>query len=210
MELPSDDEQKLADGLRADFLLPGEGSPYMVDIVRAMRLIKGRRRYVEVGTFDKGCLAYASTLLSSDALLIDVDIEARPAQTARLRRFARPTQELVTLVGDSTSSAVLDQVASALGSATADCIFIDGNHSAEFAWADYANFVRLLAPDGLMFFHDVYWQGAPECYGVSQAMEWIDRAHPVHVVFADHPVHRFFPMFEKSQPVWGGVGIIRA
>ena len=91
----------------------------------------------------------------------------------------------------------------------ADAAFIDGNHAAPFCWADYCNYGEFVVAGGFMLFHDIYWQGAPECFGVSQAAEWIDRMHPMHVVFADHPVHRFFPWLVKGVSVWGGVGILR-
>jgi predicted O-methyltransferase YrrM len=207
--LPTEAELQAADGIRRQFLFDRDPQPYMVDMVRAMRLLRGKRRYVEVGTYDKGCLAYVSTLLAPDAVLVDVDIDARPEHTAKLKAFVQPRQKLVTLLGDSTTPRVLAQVSEAVGREGADCVFVDGNHSAPFAWADYGNFLEILAPGGLMFFHDLYWQGADDCYGVSHAMEWIDRGHPVHVVFADHPVHRFFPWFVKNEAVWGGVGILR-
>jgi predicted O-methyltransferase YrrM len=205
----TEEELAIADGIRSRFLFPGDAKPYMVDIVRAMRLLRGKRRYVEVGTYDRGCLAYVSTLLARGALLVDVDIEPRPEHTEKLQRFLQAEQRLVTVVGDSSSQAVLHEVRAALGDEGADAVFIDGNHSAESAWADYANFLNVLAPGGLMFFHDVYWRGTEESFGVSAAMEWIDRVHPVYVVFIDHPLHRFFPSLRKGDEVWGGVGIIK-
>lgn len=207
--LPSSSEADAAARIRAAFLLDGDPAPYMTDVIRAMRLLSGRHRYVEVGTYDKGCLAYCSTLLARDALLVDVDVDARPDQTAKLQRFIQPGQTLVTVLGDSTAPSTLARVAEAVGREGADCIFIDANHSAAFAWADYANFSNLLADAGVMLFHDVYWQGDGTCIGASTAMEWIDRLDPVHVVFTDHPVHRFFPWFVKDVVVWGGVGILR-
>jgi predicted O-methyltransferase YrrM len=202
-------ELRIADDVRSHFLFPDYPKPYMVDIVRAMRLLRRRRRYVEVGTYDKGSLAYVSTLLAPDALLVDVDIEACSDHTEKLKRFLQPGQRLVTIVGDSSSRTVLGQVREVLAPDGADAVFIDGNHTAEFAWADYVNFSEMLAPNGLMLFHDVYWRGTAECFGTSDALEWIDRVVPVHVIFADHPVHRFFPWFTKREEVWGGVGVIK-
>lgn len=207
--LPAPDEMAAAEEIRRPFLREGEPPPYMTDVVRAFRLVRGVGRYVEIGTFDKGCLAYVSSLLSPTATIVDVDVQGNPPATERLRSGLRSGQRLTTLVGDSTSSAVLDQVREALPGGLADCVFIDGNHAAPYCWADFANYSVLVAPGGFVFLHDIYWSGAPECLGVSQAAEWIDRVHPVHVVFADHPVHRFFPWLVKGEAVWGGVGIVR-
>ena len=207
--LPTPEELARAEDVRRPFVPEGTPMPYMVDVVRALRLLRGKERYVEVGTFDKGCLAYVASLLSPTATIIDVDMQENADGTERLKRLVGPGQRLVTVVGDSTSTVVLDKVRSALGGQKADAVFIDGNHAAPFCWADYCNYGELVAAGGFMFFHDIYWQGAPECFGVSQAAEWIDRMHPMHVVFADHPVHRFFPWLVKGADVWGGVGILR-
>jgi predicted O-methyltransferase YrrM len=174
-----------------------------------MRLLTGRRRYIEVGTYDKGCLAYVAGLLAPDAVLIDVDIESRPEQTQKLTETIRPTQRLATIVGDSVAPATLEQVAGALDGQKADAIFIDGNHAAAYAWADYSNFLAFLEPGGILLFHDVFWLGNKDAPGVSQAMEWIDRVHPVHAVYCDDPVHRYFPMFDWTREYWGVVGILQ-
>jgi len=51
---PSPEELQSAQRARADLLLPGEAEPYMDDIVRAFRLVKGSRAYVEIGTYAGG------------------------------------------------------------------------------------------------------------------------------------------------------------
>jgi predicted O-methyltransferase YrrM len=207
--LPSEAELTHAEKVRTHFRLEGRPMPYMTDMIRAMRLVKGKKRYIEVGTYDKGCLAYVSTLLHPEALLIDVDIEGHPERTARLKSFMQPGQTLATVTGSSSLPEVVNGAREALGGEPADVIFIDGDHSAPGAWADYANFVDLLIPGGVMLFHDIFWRGTESQFGVSQVMEWIDRVTPVHVVLMDHPIHRFFPHFDRSEELWGAVGIIR-
>jgi predicted O-methyltransferase YrrM len=206
---PSDHETRHSAAIRREFLFANDKPPFMTDVVRAMRLLAGRGRYVEVGTYDKGCLAYVSTILSADALLVDVDMTERPDHATKLSAFVRPSQRVKTILGDSAARDTIEQVKSALGPGGADAIFIDGNHTAAYAWADYSNYFELLAPGGLMLFHDIYWQGTPDTPGVSHAMEWISRVHAVYCVHGNDPLHRFFPVFDRAQPVWGGVGIIR-
>ncbi len=209
MDVPSASELELATSIRKQFLFAGESNPFMNDVVRAMRLLKGKRTYVEVGTYDKGSLAYFSRLLANDAHLIDVDIEARPEHTTMLREFIESTQRLTTVVGDSTSAEVMARVQAAVGPGGADAVFIVGNHTATYAFADFVNFSKVKSPGGIQFFHDVYREGDSHSHGDSRAMEWIDRMHPMHVVFADHPVHRFLPWMTKSEDVWGGVGLVK-
>lgn len=208
-DLPSASEASGASMSRRPFLFAGHSEPFMADVVRAMRLLRGARRYVEVGTWDKGCLAYNSTLLARDAHLIDVDIDARPGATKALEAFLPGTQKLTTIVGDSTAAETLERVRVALGDGLADAVFIDGNHAADYVWADFANFSKLVRPGGVLLFHDIYWNGEGPTVGASRAMEQIDRFTPVYAVFGSDPVHRYQPFFSQTPAVWGGVGIIR-
>ena len=55
--------------IRRQFLFDSsvDSAPYVTDIVRAFRLVEKASLYIEVGTFDKGNLAYTSRLLADDA-----------------------------------------------------------------------------------------------------------------------------------------------
>jgi predicted O-methyltransferase YrrM len=205
----SSEELNHANEIRRKFLLPRDPEPFMVDIVRAMRLLKGRRRYVEVGTYDKGCLAYLSGLLAPDSTLVDVDIDARPAQSKLLREYLPASQSLKTLVVDSTDTATVAAIIEALGGEKADAIFIDGNHAAAYVWSDYALALEILAPGGIILFHDIFWEGNDETIGAAKAMEWIDRATPVYAIHGNDPVTRFFPDLIGAGDLWGCVGVIR-
>src|SRR5262249_52567954 len=118
--LPSNAEVACADEIRLPFVSEGQPAPYMVDVLRALRLLRGKERYVEVGTFDKGCLAYVASLLSPRATIVDVDLEPNPAATERLLGRLQMGQRLVTVVGDSTSPAVVEKVKAALPGGMAD------------------------------------------------------------------------------------------
>jgi cephalosporin hydroxylase len=180
----------------------------MVDMVRVFRLFKNASVYIEIGTYDKGNLAYASEPLAADAHLIDVDIIDHPDRRELLKKHIKPTQRLTSIIGDSTAQSTVEKVQQALGGQLADGIFIDGNHIAEVVIADYAYYSPLVKPGGFIFFHDVYWAGDEKYFGVSRAIAEIDRIKPVFVVFMHHPVHRFLPWLSKADAVWGGVGMI--
>jgi predicted O-methyltransferase YrrM len=204
---PSAEEFDAALRVRKQFLLDGQPEPYMDDVIRAFRLLRGCRSYVEVGTYDKGNLAYVAGLLAGDAVLVDVDCEPRPERTERLKKRLGAGQRLFTVVGDSTLQETCEQVGAALAGRPADAVFIDANHVASFVLNDYALYSRLVRPGGLVLFHDVYWAGDETTPGAVVALGEIDRLVPVHVVFAHDPVHRFLP-FMTLEERWGGVGMI--
>ena len=206
---PDDRELSLADEIRRQFSIEGAPPPYMVDIVRGFRLARGRRLYVEVGTRDKGNLAYASTLLADDATLIDIDIEENPENEAKLGGFLRSGQTYLKIVGDSASGAVVDQLGRVLDGRRADLIFCDSSHLYEHTLAEYALYKRLLREDGYLFFHDVFWEGNARDKGKAQAIQLIDRFDPVYAIFMTDPVHRWIPRSEKDD-CWGGLGILFA
>ena len=52
------DEVATAQAKRRPFLFPGRPTPFMNDVARAARLLKGKRAYIEIGIFDRGNLAY--------------------------------------------------------------------------------------------------------------------------------------------------------
>ena len=101
------DELALAEQIRRRFLTPGEPPPYMTDVVRAFRLIAGGAVYIEVGTRDKGNLAWVSSILAKDALIVDIDIQAYPEQDKKLAEFLAGRAQIATHVGKSTDARTL-------------------------------------------------------------------------------------------------------
>jgi predicted O-methyltransferase YrrM len=201
-------ELAAAGAVRRRFAFKGHSEPYVHDIVRAFRLARGLSRYVEIGTHDKGNLAYVSDLLAPDAVIVDVDIAPNPEREKMLRGHARQTQTIHTVIGDSGRDETFERVVGALGGKPADLVFIDGNHTALYHLNDYAMYSRLVRPGGLVFMHDVYWVGDAKVQGSCAATLHIDRLTPVYVVEGpDKPVHRFCPTLAGSDD-WGRVGII--
>lgn len=206
---PTEVELEEALEIRSKFLFPQDKLPYMVDMVRAFRLLKGAKKYIEIGTYDKGNLAYISRILAADAHIIDVDIAEHPDKKILLESKLKNTQTLTSIVGDSTKSSTYKTVKQALGGELADAIFIDGNHVAEIVMSDYAHYSPLVKPGGFIFFHDIYWYGDDSNFGAAHAIAEIDRLTPVYAVFMDSPIHRFLPWLKKHQAIWGGIGIIQ-
>lgn len=202
------EELAKANSIRAIFCKPGANAAYMADAVRAFRLLKGAGAYLEIGTEDKGNLAYVSSLLSSQALIIDMDIERSEAQQRKLIAAVPATQKLHFVTGSSFEKSTIEKVAAILGETRLDAIFIDGNHSRNIVLADFNNYAQFLKEDGLVFIHDVYWEGDRSTHGSVPALEWIDRTYPTYVVMEDRPVHRYLP-FQFDTVTWGCFGITR-
>ncbi len=179
------------------------------DFVRAFRAVKGTKCYVEIGTYDKGNLAYVASLLDDSAMIIDVDIEAHEEQVEKLRRALKPHQTYHQVVGNSLLPETADRVRALIesGSAGADAVFIDGNHVAEAVITDYALYAPLVREGGLVMFHDIYWTGFDEYLGAGQAIEILDKVRPVFAVSGDRPISRYIPILRRGT-VWGGIGVV--
>ncbi len=205
--LASDEELQFAYACRKSFLIQGYQEPYMNDIVRAFRLIKGKQTYLEVGTFDRGNLAYAAQLLADDAILIGVDIQQEDAHDELLRRSLKPRQTYISIVGDSRAEETVEQVRNALGYGyVLDAAFIDGGHTAHAVMCDYVNYGEIVRPGGLVLLHDSLWEGSGDYKGSADALSEIDRLDPIYLVAGEGPPHRFMrPMWRDE--IWGVVGI---
>jgi len=201
------EEEALAVEIRDEFLSPGQSAPFMRDVIRTARLLRGARTYAEIGIFDRGNLAYMSRVLADDAVLIGVDVDADRDRDRKLRSLLKPGQRYVFVQGDSRSQAVRDGVVEAMDGRALDCVFIDGGHDAFTVMHDYAVFSELVKPDGLVFFHDSLWEGDADFKGVAQALQEIDRLDPIYLVGGDHPCHRFIPSLWRT-PLWGVMGVL--
>jgi FkbM family methyltransferase len=202
------EEMAAAAAIRSSFVMEGWSAPYMNDIIRAMRLVKGKHSYLEVGIFDRGNLAYVSSLLADDAIIIGVDIVANE-RDEQVRRALKPSQTYISIIGDSRAPETFRNVAAALGGRKLEAAFIDGAHDAWSVMSDYAKTSALIADDGVIMFHDSMWEGVEKLKGVADALSEIDRLDPVYLVATDHPPYRFMrPLFREA--LWGVVGVIFA
>jgi predicted O-methyltransferase YrrM len=84
-----------------------------------------------------------------------VGIDLRVRNQGRLRAFARPGLELRFISASSMAESTYRQLEAALGGAPVDLLFIDGDHSFRGAAHDFREYRRLVAPGGLIAFHDI-------------------------------------------------------
>lgn len=115
---------------------------------------------LEIGTAWGGTLYTWAQMADPNALLISVDIGPAgggypKAYVPRLRQFCGPTQRLHCVEGDSTTSAVREEVEQVLAGRSVDLLFIDGDHSYEGAKSDFDTFSKFVRPGGMVVFHDI-------------------------------------------------------
>jgi len=195
-----------ANAVRKRYELSEWQNPYMIDIIRGFRLADGASTYIEVGTRDKGNLAWVAPKLLPSATIIDVDIDKFAASEKRLRNELKNV-EYHCVTGDSIAPETLAQVRKALKGKQADVIFCDSSHMFNHTMSEFELYYPLIREGGVLMFHDCFWEGNEHHKGKAQAMLAIDRFTPVYCVYMDQPVHRFVPRSEKTD-VWGGLAII--
>ena len=194
---------------RPYFSIGNMPEPYMNCPIRAFRLLEGARVYIELGTRDKGNVAWmARTKLVPGATIIDVDLEEFPEHERMLRQELKNDFDYHCIIGNSVSDEVLDKVRSALGGRLADGVSCDSSHLYGHTLSEFDRYFSLVRPGGALMFHDCYWEGNGTDKGKSQALAQIDRFNPVWVSYADEPIHRFLPLSSKGGDSWAGVAII--
>lgn len=120
------------------------------------------QRVLEIGTANGGSLLPITRLSAPNAHIISVDLHhgefggGYPAWRIPLyRAFARPTQRLDLLRGDSHDRRTVDQVLRLLGGEPLDFLFIDGDHTFDGVREDFETYGPLVRPGGLVAFHDI-------------------------------------------------------
>jgi cephalosporin hydroxylase len=113
------------------------------------------RRLLEIGSQGGGNLFLLSKVAAPDAKILSIDLNFSPMQMAAYPSLAAPTQRLTCFKGDSSSPEMLRRVKAWLGGDHLDFLFIDGDHSLAGVTADYRTYAPLVAPGGVIAFHDI-------------------------------------------------------
>jgi predicted O-methyltransferase YrrM len=120
------------------------------------------RAMLEIGTATGGSLMAFAGVCATDAHVISVDLPhgafggGYPLWKVPLyKSFARETQRLDLIRGDSHSSGTFDDVEARLNGQKLDFLFIDGDHTYEGVKQDFERYKSLVRPRGLIGFHDV-------------------------------------------------------
>jgi predicted O-methyltransferase YrrM len=159
-------------------------------------------RALEIGTARGGTLLFLTRLASPNATIVSVDLPDGKfgGYSARrgwfYQRFARRSQRLHLLQGDSHSDDMLSRVKSAFGGQPLDYLFIDGDHSYEGVKQDFELYAPLVRNGGVIALHDVA-EHAPEMEcEVSRLWNQIKSRY------------RHREIIEKPSQGWGGMGVL--
>lgn len=135
--------------------IPGGSSQNPREIIEFIEFARSHspRTFVEIGTEAGGTNFLVGRTLESIERIIAVDLLVR--SRTRLRRYARPGVEFTAIDGDSSSASTVARVADALAGRPIDLLFIDGDHSLAGVLADLRLYRPLVAPHGLIAFHDI-------------------------------------------------------
>jgi len=153
---------------------------WLFDLVRAIR----PRVVVEIGLDLGGTLFLWSRAAAPNAhlLAIDTSLPGRlglwsPFHLVR-RGFAVGSQRLSLLMGsDSHSESTLRRVVTLLRGRAIDFLFIDGDHSRDGVWQDFNMYSPLVAPGGLIAFHDISQNPAEWTKGVARFWQEFSAEH---------------------------------
>ena len=204
-----EEEIALTVGQRAKFRVGDYGDPYVADVLRAFRLLAGKRFYLEIGIFDRSNLAYIASLLADDAILIGIDVQEDQERDALLRTALKPGQTYHAVIASSRGQEAVAAVRTILGGNRLDGVFIDGDHTAFGALSDYALYEEFVADNGVFLFHDSVWEGDENHKGVCDALDEISRVEPIYMIDGSNPVRRFCrPLWRDS--LWGVVAVVFA
>lgn len=120
------------------------------------------RAVLEIGTANGGTLFLFTRVAAPDALVISLDLPSGrfgggyPAWKAPLyRAFARGTQRIELLRGDSHAPDAVAGVTRLLGGRPLDLLFIDGDHAYDGVRSDFEMYAPFVRPGGLVAFHDI-------------------------------------------------------
>jgi predicted O-methyltransferase YrrM len=157
---------------------------------------------LEIGTEGGGTLLLLTLAAAPTATVISVDMPIRPYggypvwKGVFYRRFALPSQQFHLVRGNSHLLRTRERVSEILAGRPVDVLFIDGDHSYGGSKADWEMYGSLVAPDGLVAFHDIV-RHPPEM-GCEVFSVWQELK----------PRFKNWEIVADSGQTWGGIGVI--
>lgn len=166
------------------------------------------RTVLEIGTSVGGSLFLFARAAAPDALLISVDLPhgefggGYPRWRAPLyRSFASGDQRVELIRGDSHRQETVDRVRELLRGRPVDFLFIDGDHTYEGVKRDFEMYRSLVAPDGMIGFHDIVPEKAS-----SETFQGGDVPRFWSEVAQDHVVEELVADYDAGS---FGIGVVR-
>jgi cephalosporin hydroxylase len=146
----------------------------------------------EKGTAHGGTLLLLCCVAEKDATIASIDLPGGKFgggysawKIPLYRDFARKSQKLHLLRGNSHSEAVFRSLVSVLSGRAIDFLFIDADHTYEGVRRDFQLYSPLVAKGGLIALHDIAPTAPSEEYGVRQLWNEINPAFQWREIIAD-------------------------
>jgi cephalosporin hydroxylase len=172
--------------------VPTHQHPREFDALLALYMSLCPRCVLEIGSWHGGTLKQWIKRAPRGAMVVSIDLgTSNPEQWHTWARDAGI--RLFCLAGRSQEPDIIDE-ARRLG--PYDFAFIDGDHTYEAVKADFENYRTMMAPGGVMAFHDIL---AHERYPDNQVRRVWDE-----IVAAGYPTSE---LIENHSFSWGGIGI---
>jgi predicted O-methyltransferase YrrM len=181
------------------------------------------RIILEIGTGRGGTLFAWSQIAADDALLISVDLPGAP-KYARLRAadrdvlasFARRSQRVEWVLGDSHADETVRRVGRRLQGRAVDLLFIDGDHGYEGVRDDYRRYAPLVGDGGVVALHDIcvakeHWPEARTQSGDRPDVErlWRELCASEHTSQIVDPNGACRPNRPAGVPCAWGIGLVQ-
>jgi len=114
---------------------------------------------LEIGTENGGTFFLLARVSASDAFILSLDLPRGQSYAGwrenLYRNFASDRQQIEIFRADSHNPSTLEKVRGSLGGRRLDLLFIDGDHSYDGVKKDFEMYSTLVAPDGMIAFHDI-------------------------------------------------------
>jgi predicted O-methyltransferase YrrM len=162
---------------------------------------------VEIGTHKGGTLFAWCQAAHPRALIVSIDLPEglfgggySVEEARRFQTFAQPGQELHTMRADSHKRRTRWRLKSLLAGRPIDFLLIDGDHTYEGVKRDWEIYEPLVAPEGLIAFHDILEHPKQPLCKVDQLWNELAPGHRT-AEFID-------PDDDRGHGQWGGIGVI--
>lgn len=137
------------------------------ELGQLLDLVAGSKVVLELGTHLGGTFHALCWTADPHALCISVDMPGHQDTASHHDLISRAPsgQVIIQILGDTHDPQTLRKVKTALGDRKVDCLFIDADHRYEAVRADHEDYGPLVAPGGIIAFHDINrsWNDQPGC-----------------------------------------------
>lgn len=162
-------------------------------------------RALEIGTYRGGTLFLLTRLASPNATIISVDLPGgrfgggySDQRAWFYKHFARRSQRLHLLRGDSHSAEMFGRVKTTLSGQPLDYLFIDGDHRYEGVKRDFEMYAPLVRRGGIIAMHDIV-EHLPSS-GCEASRLWDEIK----------PRYRHVEIVTNKCQGWAGIGVLYA